>query len=75
MAKLESPVTEEPVVVTPVPDRLLTFGDKVFTSRTLIVPGTDRTLSVEKGVVKVHSSDAQAVSLLKANAEFHLVKE
>lgn len=75
MAKLESPVNEEPAVVASVPDRQLTFGDNVFTSRTLIVPGTDRTLSVEKGVVKVQSSDAQAVSLLKANAEFHLLKE
>ncbi|MBA1293420.1 hypothetical protein G7025_08615 [Pseudomonas lurida] len=75
MAKLESPVTEEPAVVVPVPDRQLTFADQVFTSRTLIVPGTDRTLLVEKGVVKVQSSDAQAVSLLKANAEFHLLKE
>lgn len=75
MAKLENPAIEGPTVVESVPDRQLIFSDQVFTSRTLIIPGSDRTLSVAKAVVKVLSSDAQAVSFLKANAEFQLLKE
>lgn len=53
-------------------DLLLTFRDTVYTSRTLVIPGTDRTLAVAKGVVAVSVSDEQAVSYLKANEEFAL---
>lgn len=56
--------------VAPVRDLLLTFRDKVFTSRTLIIPDSKRTLAVAKGVVEVSASDEQAVSYLKSHQEF-----
>jgi len=61
--------------VAPARDLLLTFRDKVFTSRTLIIPNSNRTLSVTKGRVEVSSSDEQAVSYLKAHAEIEPLKE
>ena len=63
------------VYQTSAPDLLLKFHDKVYTSRTLIIPDTDRTLPVAKGVVEVSASDEQAVNYLKANAEFEPAKE
>lgn len=53
----------------------LKFRDKVYTSRTLIIPETGRTLSVSKGLVGVQVSDIDAVKFLKANAEFEPTKE
>ena len=71
MAKItEQPATEP----SPAVDLLLKFRDTVFTSRTLIVPGTKRTLAVAKGCVEVSVSDEQAVTYLKANAEFQPVE-
>lgn len=58
----------------PSPAALLTFRDKVYTSRTLIIPDTGRTLPVAKGLVEVSVSDEQAVSYLKANEEFELLE-
>ncbi|AOA05696.1 hypothetical protein [Pseudomonas sp. TMW 2.1634] len=75
MAKFENSAAEVPAVAEPVPDRQLTFSDQVYTSRTLIIPRSDRTLSVAKGVVQVLASDTQAVSFLRANAEFQPLKE
>lgn len=75
MAKFENPVAEEPTAAEPVADRKLTFSDQVYTSRTLIIPANGRTLSVAKGVVQVLSTDTQAVSFLRANPEFQLLKE
>lgn len=49
---------------------MLKFRDKVYTSRTLCIPGTERTLPVAKATVEVPASDEQAVSFLKANPEF-----
>lgn len=49
---------------------LLKFRDKVFTSRTLCIPGTERTLPVAKATVEVEASDEQAIAFLKGNAEF-----
>ncbi|MNI59158.1 hypothetical protein D3C73_1143040 [compost metagenome] len=67
MAKtIDQPAAEQ----SPTADLLLTFRDKVYTSRTLIMPGTKRTLAVAKGCVEVSASDEQAVTYLKANAEF-----
>ncbi|MHC8285351.1 hypothetical protein ACYZUD_00580 [Pseudomonas sp. XS1P51] len=60
---------------SPAADLLLTFRDKVYTSRTLIVPKSNRTLAVAKGRVEVSVSDEQAVSYLKANPEFEQLKE
>lgn len=54
---------------------LLTFRDKVYTSRTLIIPKTNRTLPVAKGVVEVLASDEQALNYLEANVEFEPLKE
>ncbi|MEX3777831.1 hypothetical protein [Pseudomonas sp. MYb118] len=63
--------TELPVdSPTPPRDLVLMFRDKVFTSRTLIIPNSKRTLAVAKGVVEVSASDEQAVSYLKSHQEF-----
>ncbi|EJM94735.1 hypothetical protein [Pseudomonas sp. GM67] len=67
----ELPADDQP----PAADLLLTFRDKVYTSRTLIIPKTNRTLSVAKGVVEVSASDEQALTYLKANVEFEPLKE
>jgi len=64
--------TEKPAVEQSAADLLLTFHDTVYTSRTLIIPGTGRTLAVAKGVVAVSVSDEQAVNYLKAHKEFAL---
>lgn len=53
----------------------LKFRDKVYTSRTLVIPETGRTLSVSRGFVEVLVSDTDAVKCLKANAEFEPAKE
>jgi len=71
MAKTTAtPDTDESA--TPAP---LKFRDKVYTSRTLIIPETSRTLSVSKGLVEVLVSDIDAVKFLKSNAEFEPAKE
>ena len=54
---------------SPAPDRRLTFRDKLYTSRTLCIPGTNRTLTVAKATVDVSASDEQAVSFLKSHPE------
>lgn len=67
MAKtIEQPVADQ----SPAAELLLKFRDKVYTSRTLIIPPSGRTLAVAKGCVEVSASDEQALSYLKANAEF-----
>lgn len=69
MAKItDKPVTEQS------PAARQTFRDKVYTSRTLIIPDTVRTLPVAKGLVEVSVSDEQAVSYLKSNEEFELLE-
>jgi hypothetical protein len=67
--------TEQPAADQSPADLLLTFRDKVYTSRTLIIPGSDRTLSVAKGRVEVSVSDEQAVAYLKAHPELEPLKE
>lgn len=47
----------------------VTFTDKVFRSRTLVLPG-DRQLPVSKAAVTVLASDAVAVDFLTAHADF-----
>jgi hypothetical protein len=67
MAKLnETPAEDQ----SPMASLLLTFRDKLYTSRTLITPQTGRTLPVAKGLVDVLPSDTEALTFLKANAEF-----
>lgn len=53
----------------------LKFRDKLFTSRQLIVPGTDRSYPVEKATVVVPVSDFEAVKFLKASEEYEPFKE
>lgn len=66
----------EPLPLTPsAPPDLLKFSDQVYTSRTLIIPASGRTLPVAKGLVEVLSTDTEAVAFLKAHAEFKPPKE
>jgi hypothetical protein len=68
MAKpIEKPATE---VQAPAAQASLTFRDLVYTSRTLVVPDTDRTYPVAKGLVVVPESDKEAVAFLKAHNEY-----
>jgi hypothetical protein len=53
----------------------LKFRDKLFTSRLVIVPGTDRSYPVEKATVMVPASDIEAVKFLKASEEYEPFKE
>jgi hypothetical protein len=72
MAKPSDVPVDEP---SSAPDLLLTFRDKVYTSRTLILPRIKRSLAVIKGRVEVSASDEQAISYLKTNPEFEPLKE
>lgn len=68
MAKtIEKPVIEEQ---PPAASASLAFRDLVYTSRTLVVPGTDRTYPVAKHLVVVPESDKEAVTFLKASSEY-----
>lgn len=68
MAKpIEKPATEEQATAVPAS---LTFRDLVYTSRTLVVPDTERTYLVVKGLVVVPESDKEAVAFLMANSEY-----
>ncbi|KAF2406417.1 hypothetical protein SAMN04490179_4249 [Pseudomonas antarctica] len=68
MAKsTEKPVTEEQAVSAPV---RRTFRDLVYTSRTVVVPGTSRTYPVAKGQVEVPDTDNEALSFLAGSVEF-----
>ncbi|WP_460142802.1 hypothetical protein [Pseudomonas sp. S3_B08] len=53
----------------------LKFRDKLYTSRLLIVPGTDRSYPVDKATVLVPASDIDAVKFLKASEEYEPFKE
>jgi len=53
----------------PATDLRLAFRDTVYTSRTLCIPGTNRTLAVVKASVDVSASDEQAVTFLKSHPE------
>ena len=82
MAKIDTNVTEvqassEPVIASSMfsSPESLKFRDKVYTSRLLIVPGTDRSYPVEKATVEVPASDIEAVKFLKASEEYEPFKE
>ena len=70
MAKKEEAVSTEQTPVT-----VVTYRDKVFTSRTLILPTDGRPLPVLKGRVEVPSTDTEALAYLDASAEHELLKE
>ena len=59
---------------SPAPGMLLKFRDKVFTSRTLCIADTNRTLAVVATMVEVSAADEQAVSYLKAHPDFEPVE-
>ena len=82
MAKSDTPVTDLPASPEPLPppalvplSTLMKFRDKVYTSRQLILPETQRSLPVARGVVEVPGSDTEAVKFLKAHDEFELLRE
>ena len=82
MAKIDTTVTEvqsssEPVIASSMfsSPEFLKFRDKLYTSRQLIVPGTDRSYPVEKATVVVPASDIEAVKFLKASEEYEPFKE
>ena len=82
MVKSDTPVTDLPASPELLPQPVsismpmqMKFRDKVYTSRQLILPETQRSLPVARGVVEVPGSDAEAVKFLKAHDEFELLKE
>ena len=52
-----------------------TFSDKLYTSRTLILPDSGRALAVFKAQVTVQATDAEALEYLKAHEEFEPLQE
>ncbi|WP_223432549.1 hypothetical protein [Pseudomonas sp. GL-B-26] len=74
MAKTEKPVSAELATPSAVSE-LLKFRDLVYTSRTLIIPKSTRTLPVAKGLVEVQSDDAEALAFLLDHEEFAPLKE
>ncbi|MBN3862078.1 hypothetical protein HCU66_07525 [Pseudomonas frederiksbergensis] len=52
----------------------VTYRDKVYTSRTLIMP-EGRTLAVARGRVTVTKADTHAVAFLDQQADFELIAE
>ena len=66
--------TEQPATDERAPP-VLTFRDLIYTSRTLVVPGVERTYPVAKGRVEVPAIDDEAVRFLTASEEFEALKE
>lgn len=82
MAKSDTPVTDLPASPEPLSQpasvpvsTLMKFRDKVYTSRQLILPETQRSLPVARGMVEVLGSDTEVVKFLKAHDEFELLRE
>ena len=70
--KVADPVTPVLSKTTPVVDPVRTFRDKVYTSRTLILPG-GATLPVAKG--RVHAADDQQFQYLSTHPDFERLTE
>ncbi|WP_238349996.1 hypothetical protein [Pseudomonas sp. SWRI111] len=82
MAKIDTTVTEvqasSELAIASSPfssPELLKYRDKLYTSRLLIVPGTDRSYPVDKATVVVPASDTEAVKFLKTSDEYEPFKE
>lgn len=82
MAKIDTTVAEvqassEPAIASSPfsSPEFLKFRDKLYTSRQLIVPGTDRSYPVDKATVVVPASDIEAVKFLKTSDEYEPFKE
>ncbi|MCU7250322.1 hypothetical protein [Pseudomonas koreensis] len=70
----DSPAPES-VPISPVPTAaVVTFRDRLYTSRTVVLPD-GRTLAVVKSEVSVDGADDMALKTLKAHAEFEQLKE
>lgn len=52
-----------------------TYRDKLYNSRTLILPDSGRALVVLKQRVSVPATDAEALDYLKSSKEFELLQE
>jgi len=76
MAKHQDETTaSESTTISPVlMPMTVTFRDKLYTSRTVVLPD-GRTLAVAKNKVTVDSADDVALKTLKAHAEFEQLKE
>jgi len=76
MAKHQDETTaSESIPISPVLKPMtVTFRDKLYTSRTVVLPD-GRTLAVVKNKVTVDSADDMALKTLKAHAEFEQLKE
>ncbi|PAA08015.1 hypothetical protein [Pseudomonas fragi] len=70
-----SPMREPVPPATPAAPEVLKFRDKLYTSRLLIVPGSDRSYPIDKALVEVPASDTEAVKFLKASEEYEPFKE
>ena len=82
MAKIDTTVTEvqpssEPAIASSTfsSHEFMKFRDKLYTSRLLIVPCTDRSYPVDKATVVVPASDIEAVKFLKTSEEYEPFKE
>ncbi|RMO70610.1 hypothetical protein [Pseudomonas syringae group genomosp. 3] len=73
MTKLKSDASASSIPAVNSPPVLSAFVDKVFTSRTLVLP-SGKTLSVVGGVVSVSADDVEALGCLKAHNEFETLE-
>lgn len=70
---LEAPIDQPAAVaITPVP-AMRTYRDKVYSSRTLILPG-DRTLPVIAGRVTVQADDTLALDYLRQHSDLEALE-
>ncbi len=74
MAKPDQDAPEVGQTVEPVPAKPITFYDKQYTSRTLILPDR-RLISVERRLVMIDAADTVAVSFFRKRSDFELLKE
>ncbi|MCO7516421.1 hypothetical protein NJF44_15680 [Pseudomonas guariconensis] len=76
MAKPEkdTPADESMQVIEPVPAKTITFRDKQYTSRSLILPDR-RVLPVAQARVTVEGDDDVAIAFLRKRSDFEQVRE
>lgn len=74
MAKPEQGAPEAGQAVESVPAKPITFYDKQYTSRTLILPDR-RQVSVERRLVTVVADDTVAVAFFRKRSDFEQLQE
>ncbi|MBH3358784.1 hypothetical protein [Pseudomonas guariconensis] len=74
MAKPEQDTPEAGQAVESVPAKPITFYDKQYTSRTLILPDR-RQVSVERRRVTVEADDMVAVAFFRKRSDFEQLQE